>query len=31
MFLHCDHSADTPTATTDGDDAELLHYVRMIL
>ncbi len=27
VFLHCDPSANTPMATTDGDTAEILHYV----
>ena len=27
MFLHCDESAGSPTATTDGDSGVILNYV----
>ena len=28
MFLHCDESATTPVATTQGDSQVILNYVR---
>lgn len=27
VFLHCDESATTPSATTDGDSKVILNYV----
>ena len=31
VFLHCDESASSPMATTDGDSGEILHYVHKLI